>query len=83
MNGVNYNLLSNLCNDEFMSYLLAEMHLATFFPFIFISFITFLVDSHALPTKRTARSTCKKKKKLQCLQNDFKHCVLKIPSYTF
>ena len=26
MNGVNYNL-SNLCNDEFMRYLLAEMHL--------------------------------------------------------
>ena len=86
MNGVNYNLLSNLCNDEFMRYLLAEMHLATFFSFIFISFKTFLVDSHALPTKRTARSTCKKKKKkkkLQCLQNDFKHCVLRIPSYTF
>ena len=84
MNGVNYNLLSNLCNDEFMRYLLAEMHLATFFSFIFISFITFLLDSHALPTKRTARSTCKKKKKnLQCLQNDFKHCVLRIPSYTF
>ena len=51
MNGVNYNLLSNLCNDElmeFMRYLLAKMHLATFFSFIFISFITYLVDSHAL-----------------------------------
>ena len=43
MNGVNYNLLSNLCNDEFMRYLylLAEMHLATFFSFIFISFINY------------------------------------------
>ena len=77
MNGVNYNLLSNLCNDEFMRYLLAEMHLATFFSFIFISFITYLVDSHALTTKRTARSTHKR------MQNDFKHCVLRIPSYTF
>ena len=51
MNGVNYNLLLNLCNDEFMRYLLAEMHLATFFSFIFISFITYLVDSHALTTR--------------------------------
>ena len=33
MNGFNYNLLSNLCNDEFMRYLLTEMHLATFFSF--------------------------------------------------
>ena len=73
MNGVNYNLLSNLCNNEFMRYLLAEMHLATFFSFIFISFITYLVE----PTKRTARSTHKQ------MQNDFKHCVLRIPSHTF
>ena len=77
MNGVNYNLLSNLCNDECIRYLLTEMHLATFFSFIFISFITYLVDSHALTTKRTARSTHKQ------MQNDFKHCVLRIHSYTF
>ena len=70
MNGVNYNLLSNLCNDEFMRYLLTEMHLATFFSFMFISFITYLVDSHALTTHKQ-------------MQNDFKHCVLRIPSYTF
>ena len=77
MNSVDYNLLSNLCNDEFMRYLLTEMHLATFFSFIFISFITYLVDSHELTTKRMARSTRKQ------MQNDFKHCVLRIPSYTF
>ena len=41
-------------------------HLATLFSFIFISFITYLVDSHALTTKRTARSTHKQ------MQNDFK-----------
>ena len=71
MNGINYNL-SNLCNDEFMRYLLTEMHLATFISFIFISFIAYLVDSHALTTKRKARSTHKQ------MQNDFKHCVLRI-----
>ena len=73
MNGVNYNLY----NDEFMRYLLAEMHLGTFFSIIFVSYITYLVDSHALTTKRTSRSTLKQ------MQNDFKHCVLRIPSYTF
>ena len=77
MNGVNYNLLSNLCNGEFMRYLLAKMHLATFFSLIFISFITYLADSHELTTKRTARSTNKQ------MQNDFNHCVLRIPSYIF
>ena len=47
------------------------------FPLFLFSFITYLVDSHALTTKRTARSTHKQ------MQNDFKHCVLRIPSYTF
>ena len=57
--------------DSYLSFL----SIITFL--IFISFITYLVNSHALTTKRTARSTQKQ------MQNNFKHCVLRIPSYIF